>query len=225
MQDDESFDQVQDSLLPIELPPCELSKLEEIETVIQNSAVSQYGNKEELANQIENKSFIPKLIEIFRMCEDLENEEGLFALFGIFKAIFLLEKNSLFEIMFTSDNILDIIGILEYDPSKSERNPHREYINEYVQFKEVIPFTNEELLNKIHQTFRVQYIKDILVPVPSLFDESMSTLNSFLFFNKIQIIDLILVCVHLFLFEFFLYKSSLELFFLANYSCCKLILL
>jgi hypothetical protein len=34
------------------------------------------------------------------MCEDLENTEGLHYLYEIFKNIFLLNKNALFEVMF-----------------------------------------------------------------------------------------------------------------------------
>jgi hypothetical protein len=48
------------------------------------------------------------------MCEDLENIEGLHHLYEIFKSIFLLNKNELFEIMFAEDTIFDVIGVLEY---------------------------------------------------------------------------------------------------------------
>ena len=58
------------------------------------------------------------LTELFHICEDLENTDGLHTLFEIFKLLFLLEKQSLFEMMFHQDNILDVVGILEYDPSK-----------------------------------------------------------------------------------------------------------
>jgi protein phosphatase-4 regulatory subunit 3 len=60
-----------------------------------------------------------------------------------------------------------------------------------VNYKEVIPIHNTELLKKIHLTYRIQYIKDILVPVPSLFDENMSALGSYLLFSKIEIVELI----------------------------------
>lgn len=146
---------------------------------------------------IEHDGYVKKLIDLFHMCEDLENTEGLHTLFEIFKSLFMLEKNSLFEVMFLPENIMDIVGILEYDPSKKETTPHREFLNDTAKFKEVIPISNTELLNKIHQTYRVQYIKDILVPIPSFFDENMSTLGSFLFFNKIEIVRMIQVCFFL----------------------------
>merc|ERR1712013_148139 len=58
---------------------------------------------------------------------------------------------------------------------------------------QVIPITNTELLSKIHQTYRVQYIQDVVLPTPSVFEENMlSTLSSFVFFNKVEIVSLIL---------------------------------
>jgi hypothetical protein len=63
------------------------------------------------------------------------------------------------------------------------------------RFKEVIPISNPELLAKIHQTYRVQYIQDVVLPTPSVFEDNMlSTLSSFIFFNKVEIVTLIQVC-------------------------------
>lgn len=126
------------------------------------------------------------------MCEDLENIEGLHLLYDIFKNIFLLNKNSLFEVMFSDDIIFDVVGCLEYDPSVSTPKRHREYLKQQAKFREAIPIKNQELLSKIHQTFRVQYIQDVVLPTPSVFEENMlSTLNSFIFFNKVEIVSLL----------------------------------
>jgi len=56
--------------------------------------------KEKLAVAIENEGYVRKLLNLFHMCEDLENTEGLHYLYEIFKNIFLLNKNALFEVMF-----------------------------------------------------------------------------------------------------------------------------
>lgn len=62
------------------------------------------------------------------------------------------------------------------------------------RFKEVISITNPELLAKIHQTHRVQYIQDVVLPAPSMFEDNMlSALSSFIFFNKVEIVTLIQV--------------------------------
>ena len=55
---------------------------------------------------------------------------------------------------------------------------------------QVIPISNPELMSKIHQTYRVQYIQDVVLPTPSVFEENMlSTLSSFIFFNKVDIVS------------------------------------
>ena len=126
------------------------------------------------------------------MSEDLENAEGLHHLYEIFKNIFLLNKNALFELMFAEDTIFDVVGkdspqcgrskesslvrfsfvvsilwevrdhrkgCLEYDPALQTPKRHRQYLKSIANFHQVIPITNPELLSKIHQTYRVQYIQ------------------------------------------------------------------
>ena len=191
--EDERFDDMPEVAHPIDLPPCELSKLEEISELF-CSVLTIPVRKEKLAVAIEQDGYIKKLLDLFHMCEDLENMEGLHHLYEIFKSIFLLNKNSLFEILFQEDTIFDVVGVLEYDPSLTKPAKHREYLQATAKFKEVIPFTNQELVNKIHQTYRVQYIQDVILPTPSVFEENMlSTLTSFIFFNKVEIVGMVQV--------------------------------
>ncbi|XP_046997787.1 serine/threonine-protein phosphatase 4 regulatory subunit 3 isoform X3 [Schistocerca americana] len=189
--EDERFDDMSDSAPPIELPPCELSRLEEINELMGSNLTSPM-RKEKLAVAIENEGYIRKLLNLFHMCEDLENTEGLHYLYEIFKNIFLLNKNALFEVMFSEDTIFDVVGCLEYDPASPTPKRHRQYLKQLARYKEVIPITNPELLAKIHQTYRVQYIQDVVLPTPSVFEDNMlSTLSSFIFFNKVEIVQLI----------------------------------
>nr|KAI8735076.1 serine/threonine-protein phosphatase 4 regulatory subunit 3A-like [Biomphalaria glabrata] len=189
--EDERFDDMPDAAPPIELPPCETSKLEEIAELF-SSVLPSPIRREKLAVAIEAESYIRKLVDLFHMCEDLENIDGLHHLYEIFKSIFLLNKNALFEIMFSDDIIFDIIGILEYDPTSPTPTKHREYLRNTAKFKEVVPMTNSELETKIHQTYRVQYIQDVILPTPSVFEENMlSSLSSFIFFNKVEIVSMI----------------------------------
>uniref|UniRef100_A0A224X7R4 Protein to be involved in carbohydrate metabolism n=1 Tax=Panstrongylus lignarius TaxID=156445 RepID=A0A224X7R4_9HEMI len=189
--EDERFDDMSDTAPPIELPPCELSRLEEINELI-GSCLTSPMRKEKLATAIETEGYIRKLLNLFHMCEDLENMEGLHFLYDIFKNIFLLNKNALFEVMFSDEMIFDVVGCLEYDPSSPTPKRHRHYLRTMSRFKEVIPISNPELLSKIHQTYRVQYIQDVVLPTPSVFEDNMlSTLSSFIFFNKVEIVTLI----------------------------------
>jgi len=191
-EDDRGFDEISETAPPIELPPAELAKLEEISELV-SSCLSSPLRREKLASAIENDTYIKKLLNIFNICEDLENMEGLHHLYEIFRNIFLLNKNALFEVMFSEDTIFDVVGCLEFEPGNQTPKRHREYLRSMAKFHQVIPITNTELLTKIHQTYRVQYIQDVVLPTPSVFEENMlSTLSSFVFFNKVEIVSLIL---------------------------------
>lgn len=191
--EEDRFEELPEAATPIELPPCEISKLEEI-TELFCSALQSPIKREKLAIAIEKENYIRKLIELFCICEDLENTESLHYLYEIMKNTILLNKTSLLEILFSDELIYDVVGCLEHDPSATDCRRHREYLNSKANFHEVIPITNTNLLNKIHQTYRVQYIQDVILPTPSVFEENMlSTLSSFVFFNKVDIVDMIQV--------------------------------
>jgi len=189
--EDERYEDMPDSAPPIELPPCEISRLEDISELISQCLNTQM-RKEKLAVALEQENYIKKLLNLFHICEDLENQEGLHYLFDIFKNIFLLNRTQLFEIMFTDDTIFDVVGCLEYDPSGGPPKRHRHYLKQYSKFREPIEIKNPDLLAKIHQTYRVQYIQDIVLPAPSVFEDAMlNSLSSFIFFNKCEIVTLI----------------------------------
>ncbi len=203
-EDEEQFEEVQDFSAPIDLPSCDLGRLEEIAELFASVLPSPI-RREKLATAIEQDQYIKKLLNLFHDCEDLENEEGLHHLHEIFKAMFILNKNSLFETMFAEGNIFDVLGILEHDPNAKEPVKHRQFLQDCVKFKEVVPISNKALLHKIHQTYRVQYIQDVLVPVPSVFEENMSTLSSFIFFSKVEIVSMIQVYI---LYSFFCFTCK-----------------
>lgn len=187
-EDERCFDEISDSVPPIDLPACEIGKLEEISEMVTSCLPSPH-RREKLAVAIENEGYIKKLLNLFHMCEDLDNLEGLHHLYEIFKNLFLLNKTALFELMFAEDTIFDVVGCLEFDPSLTTPKRHRQYLKSIAAFHEVIKINNPELLSKIHQTYRVQYIQEVVLPTPSVFEENMlSTLSSFIFFNKNEIV-------------------------------------
>ena len=191
--EDDRFEEIPDTAPPIELPPCELSKLEEISELF-NSVLLSPIRREKLSLAIRNDGYVKKLLDVFHMCEDLDSVEGLHHLYDIFKSIFLLNETMLFELMFEEDCIFDVIGVLEYDPSLPQPAKHRHYLRTKAHFKQVIPLSNKALVQKIHQIYRVQYIQDVILPTPSVFEENMlSTLTSFIYFGKVEIVTLLQV--------------------------------
>ncbi|EHB07256.1 Serine/threonine-protein phosphatase 4 regulatory subunit 3B [Heterocephalus glaber] len=175
----------------IDLPTCELNKLEEIADLV-SSVLSSPIRREKLALALENEGYIKKLLQLFQACENLENTEGLHHLYEIIRGILFLNNSTLFEVMFSDECIMDVVGCLEYDPALAQPKRHREFLTKTAKFKEVTPITDSELRQKIHQTYRVQYIQDIILPTPSVFEENfLSTLTSFIFFNKVEIVNML----------------------------------
>ncbi|XP_078086015.1 serine/threonine-protein phosphatase 4 regulatory subunit 3B isoform X2 [Mustelus asterias] len=189
--EEERFEEMPETTHTVDLPPCELNKLEEIADLV-TSVLSSPIRREKLALALENEGYIKKLLQLFQVCEDLENTEGLHHLYEIIRGILFLNKAALFEVMFSDECIMDVVGCLEYDPSLPHPRKHREFLTKTAKFKEVIPITDTELKQKIHQTYRVQYIQDIILPTPSVFEENfLSTLTSFIFFNKVEIVSML----------------------------------
>ncbi|OQV18830.1 Serine/threonine-protein phosphatase 4 regulatory subunit 3 [Hypsibius exemplaris] len=173
------------------LPPCEMSKLDKIYEVVQ-SFMSHPHQRDKLATVIEQESYIKKLLDLFRQCEDLENTDGLQHLFSIMKSILMLNRNALYEVLFSDECIEEVLGCLEWDPTGTRPKRHREYIRDIARFKEVVPLENADLQQKIQQMYKVQYIQDVILPSPSVFEDNiLNTLQSFVFFNKLEIVNMI----------------------------------
>ncbi|NXS83000.1 P4R3B phosphatase, partial [Erpornis zantholeuca] len=193
--EEEHIEEMPETSPLIDLPTCELNKLEEIADLV-TSVLSSPIRREKLALALENEGYIKKLLQLFQVCENLENTEGLHHLCEIIRGILFLNKATLFEVMFSDECIMDVVGCLEYDPSLAQPKRHREFLTKTAKFKEVIPITDSELRQKIHQTYRVQYIQDIILPTPSVFEENfLSTLTSFIFFNKVEIVSMLQIPV------------------------------
>ncbi|KAL3316367.1 Serine/threonine-protein phosphatase 4 regulatory subunit 3 [Cichlidogyrus casuarinus] len=171
----------------IELPNCELSRLEDICNVF-NSVASHQPRKERLIAFLEHNNYLSKLVEVFHKAEDLEATDSLHQLFEIMRHIIMLNKPSLYEIIFSEQMLMDVVGMLEFNPSG--RQHHREFLSNQSNFKEVLKITNQDLIAKIHQTYRVQYIQECCLPPPCLFmdEHSLSALKSFIQMNKTEII-------------------------------------
>uniref|UniRef100_A0A6I8QCI6 Serine/threonine-protein phosphatase 4 regulatory subunit 3 n=1 Tax=Xenopus tropicalis TaxID=8364 RepID=A0A6I8QCI6_XENTR len=155
--EEERFEEMPETSNLIDLPTCELSKLEEIADLV-TSVLSSPIRREKLALALENEGYIKKLLQLFQTCENLDNTEGLHHLYEIIRGILFLNKAALFEVMFSDECIMDVVGCLEYDPALAQPKRHREFLTKTAKFKEVIPITDSELRQKIHQTYRVEIV-------------------------------------------------------------------
>ncbi|KAI7732180.1 hypothetical protein M8C21_004022 [Ambrosia artemisiifolia] len=170
-----------------ELPPVELSTLPKILKVVVDSSVTDQLCVTELI--LHDQNFFPKLIDLFRVCEDLENKEGLHMIYKIVRGIILLNSPQIFEKIFSDELIMDVIGCLEYDLETPHVN-HRNFLNEHVVFKEAIPIKDTLTLSKIHQTYRIGYLKDVVLS--RVLDEAtVASLNSMIHSNNGMVVTLL----------------------------------
>lgn len=103
----------------------------------------------------------------------------------------MLDDSKLFEALFNEDRFLRLLGALEYDPDLPvPKSNHRHFLKNVVVYKEIIPFSNRDIVAKIHQTFKIQYLKDTVLP-RYLDDPTFNTLNTIIYFNNLEIIKCI----------------------------------
>ncbi|CAL9134474.1 unnamed protein product [Musa acuminata var. zebrina] len=186
LSNDESLRTVNSELR--DLPSISLSSLPLILKTVMECGIMDQMRVGELI--LKDQDFFSKLVDLFRMCEDLENMDGLYMIFKLVKGIFLLNNPQIFDRIFVEEYILDIIGSLEYDPEVPQVQQHRAFLKEHVVFKEAIPIKDSSVLSKIHQTYRIGYLKDVILP-RVLDDAVMASLNTMIHANNGVVISLL----------------------------------
>ncbi|KAI9691730.1 MAG: Platinum sensitivity protein [Bathelium mastoideum] len=188
--DDNLEDDVLEGFNPMLLPTPELSNLHEIEAMMRTANTSP-GGRDALAKFIMNKEvdYISKLVPLVEMAEDLESLPDLHRLCNIMKTLILLNDTAIIEFVVTDEVILGVVGALEYDPDfPSHKANHRQYLSDESKFKEVVPIEDAEIKKKIHYTYRLQYLKDVVL-ARILDDPTFSVLNSLIFFHQVDIVQ------------------------------------
>ncbi|KAL1320815.1 hypothetical protein HN51_065522 [Arachis hypogaea] len=171
-----------------ELPAVELSTLPLILKTLVESGIADQLRLAELI--LSDQDFFRKLMELFRRCEDLENIDGLHMIFKIVKGIILLNSTQIFERIFSDEFIMDIIGSLEYDPEAPHIQHHRKFLKEHVIFKEAVPIKDRTVLSKIHQTYRVGLLKDVVL-ARVLDEATVANLNSMIYANNAFVVSVL----------------------------------
>ncbi|CAL9219893.1 unnamed protein product [Arabidopsis halleri] len=171
-----------------ELPAVELTTLPLILKIITESGITDQMRLTELI--LKDHDFFRNLMGVFKICEDLENVDGLHMIFNIVKGIILLNSSQILEKIFGDELIMEIIGCLEYDPGVPHSQHHRNFLKEHVVFKEAIPIKDPLVLSKIHQTYRIGYLKDVVL-ARVLDDAIVANLNSVIHANNAIVVSLL----------------------------------
>eukprot|EP01113_Clastostelium_recurvatum_P016168 TRINITY_DN191_c2_g1_i1.p1 TRINITY_DN191_c2_g1~~TRINITY_DN191_c2_g1_i1.p1 ORF type:complete len:839 (+),score=228.39 TRINITY_DN191_c2_g1_i1:694-3210(+) len=173
----------------VHLPPANPDNVVSILEMVAELSSGPTSHRDGLVNAMLKSDYIRKLLDLEGVLEAQGNTQLLEHMFTIFKTLILMNDSNLIEVLFADDYLVDVIGVLEHDSeiSPQHRIRHRDFLRKRVIFKEVIPFDSPELIFKIHQTFRLQYLKDVVLP-RVLDDSTFGTLNSLIFFNNVEIV-------------------------------------
>uniref|UniRef100_A0A6B2KYD8 Uncharacterized protein n=1 Tax=Arcella intermedia TaxID=1963864 RepID=A0A6B2KYD8_9EUKA len=170
----------------VTLPPANLSNIDEIQRLLSDAIT--VGQKQSTASLILKDQYLPKLLDLWKVVDDLSSTEDYAKMYHIFKDLIMLNCVPLIEIIVSSKYIIDVMAALEHDPERHIGTiKHSDFLKSQAQFKEVVPLNDPQLVNKIHQTFRLQYLKD--VALARILDEpTFASINSLIFVNNIHII-------------------------------------
>ncbi|KAF0926460.1 hypothetical protein E2562_025304 [Oryza meyeriana var. granulata] len=172
------------------LPPLDLSSLSSILKTILECSMTERMRVSVAELILQYHDFFPQLVNLFRTCESSGNMNALHMIFRLVKGIILLNSSAIFDKIFSDDFILEIIGALEYDPEAHNVQNHRSYLKEHVVFKEAIPIKNASVVSKIHQTYRIGYIKDVILP-RVLDDATMASIAAIVHANNAVVVCLL----------------------------------
>ncbi|OSD04439.1 DUF625-domain-containing protein [Trametes coccinea BRFM310] len=170
------------------LPQPQMGIIGEIDTAIKALARTALV-KERVCEYIQNEEYIKALIDVFNQAEDLESLADLHALFSCMQTILLLNEHSLYEHILDDEMFMGVVGILEYDPEfPNYKANYRDFLRDTSRFHQPIAIRDEAIQRKIHHTYRLQFLKDVVL-ARAIDDSTFNVLNSSIIFNQIDIIN------------------------------------
>ncbi|KAL9624628.1 MAG: hypothetical protein Q9160_001293 [Pyrenula sp. 1 TL-2023] len=186
--DDALSDDMIDTLPQVSLPVADIKYLQDILEIIRHANATQNG-RESLAKFLLNNEYLKNLIPLVQMAEDLESLEDLHRLCDIMKQLIVLNDNSIIELMISDENVMGVVGALEYDSDfPTHKANHRQYLSDEHRFKEVVKIKDPQIRKKIKYTWRLQYLKDVVL-ARIIDDPTFSVLNSIIFFFQVDIVQ------------------------------------
>ncbi|EME45032.1 hypothetical protein DOTSEDRAFT_70917 [Dothistroma septosporum NZE10] len=190
VQEDGISDDLGDPLHQITLPEPALGKLEEVVEAIRAASQTPAG-RDALAKFVMSPEQL-YILRVGALVEEAEQKcatQELHRLCTIMKHLILLNDTSIIEFVVTDQAVMGVVGALEYDPDfPSHRADHRRYLSDTSKFKEVVKFEHQDIRRKIHYTYRLLYLKDVVL-ARILDDPTFSVLNSLIFFHQVDIVN------------------------------------
>ncbi|KAI0050231.1 DUF625-domain-containing protein [Auriscalpium vulgare] len=169
------------------LPQPALGIIPEIDKAIRALSRTQQI-KDKICEYIQRSDYIRAMIDVMNQAEDLENLENLHALCGLMQTILMMNDHGMYEHILEDDRFFGVLGMLEYDPEfPSHKANYREFLRESTHYHQPIDIHDPNVQKKIHHTYRLQFLKDVVL-ARALDDSTFNVLNSCILFNQIDII-------------------------------------
>ena len=133
-------------------------------------------------------SYLKALLSLFPSAEARGDYGALATLAACIKTILLMNDPSTIELIITQTSIYEqVCSTLEYDPDLRDKANHRWFLRERAKFRTVVWMDDEELVDTIHRSFRVAYLRDTLLR-PTMDESSLSTLSSLQTFTHADVV-------------------------------------
>lgn len=173
---------------PVEFPPVPTMKNLNLVVECLNHGASSNYSKDQISQYVLENDYITKLIELFHRCETHKKLKNLHYLCDIMKILILYSNTQIIEVLLSDPIIMGVVGILEYDSEfPNYKSNHREYLSDESKFKEVIPINDLKVRNKIKSTFRLQFLKDVIL-AKLLDDSTFNLIQTLIYFNQVDVI-------------------------------------
>ncbi|KAF8339200.1 component of IIS longevity pathway SMK-1-domain-containing protein [Cantharellus anzutake] len=161
------------------LPDPALGIIGDIDTAIKVIAKTIHG-RERISEYILTEDYIKQLMDVMEQAEDLESLGDLHALYGIMHTILSINDHGIYDYILNEDVFLGVVGILEYDPEfPSYKASYRDFLKNSSEYLQVIEIRDPNIQRKIHQTYRLQYLKDVVL-ARVLDDSTFNVLSSYI---------------------------------------------
>mmetsp|Transcript_9453 Transcript_9453/g.38662 ORF Transcript_9453/g.38662 Transcript_9453/m.38662 type:complete len:793 (+) Transcript_9453:157-2535(+) len=170
----------------LHLPSPNLANLTAIHELITCVSPDQ---KQQLGNSLLRGFYID---DLFDLASQLEEDEHLEAMFEIFLTIISLNHQTVTEYIMGVEWLPELIYVLSHDPNvpKRKRRDHRAFLQEKAKFKEVVPMPSPEVVELIHHSFMLQYLRDAIV-IGILDDTSLSAVGTLILYANLKIFNLL----------------------------------
>ncbi|KAJ1685807.1 hypothetical protein LUZ63_017197 [Rhynchospora breviuscula] len=149
----------------MELKPVDLSSLPLLLKIILECKFSDQMRIAELITR--DNDFFPKLVGLFKTCEDSENIDGLHMIYRLVRGIILISNLSVYDRMFCDEFFMGVVGALGYDPEEPKAQKYHSLLEnvvmEHVIFKETLPVSDRSVYMKLYQSIGAEYIKDVIL--------------------------------------------------------------